>query len=302
MMRGLLAIVLTTALTASASAQSVTTGVSRDTIRVGDPVRVLIRIDDVPANAEVVLPDSLASIDDVENAGRIRMRRDTVDGGIRITAAYPIVLWRTGEIALPTVPMIVRAAGAERTHVVTLPPVNVTSVLPPDTANIQAKPPKDVWGANRLWWPWVLAALLVAALAALAWWWYRKRRAAQVEVPLIPFIDPRERALEELRRIRAMQLLEQSEFKHFYILLSEVLRSFAGSLESDWTTDLTTDELAPRLKRRPEAAPLLRLLRSADMVKFARRQPALNEARADLDAAEAWVRSFDRRADAAEAA
>lgn len=302
MTRRLLAIALTGVLTASASAQSVTTGVSRDTIRVGDPVRVLIRIDDVPANAEVVLPDSLASVDDVENAGRVRMRRDTVDGVVRISAAYPIVLWRPGEIALPTVPMIVRAAGAERTHVVTLPPVNVISVLPPDTANIEAKPPKDVWGANRVWWPWILAALLVAALAAAAWWWYRKRRAAQVEVPLIPFIDPRERALEELRRIRAMQLLEQSEFKRFYILLSEVLRSFAGSLESDWTTDLTTDELAVRLKRRPEAAPLLRLLGSADMVKFARRQPALNEARADLDAAEAWVRSFDRRADAAEAA
>ena len=288
----------------AAQAQSVAAGISRDTVRVGDPVRVLLRIDGVPKNTEIVLPDSLATVDDVENAGRLRMRRDTMANGMtRITAAYPLVLWRPGETALPTIPMQVRTDGRERTMQVALPAINVLSVLPADTTNIEAKPPKDVWGANRIWWPYILLALLLIALAALAYWWYRRRQQVVDVVADVPQIDPRQRALQQLQLIREQRLIEHGNYKQFYVLLSETLRGFAAALERDWTTDLTTDELAPRLKRRPEASALLRLLRSSDSVKFARYQPNPTEARTDLDDAIGWVGSFNRREDSpAEAA
>jgi len=280
----------------AAHAQSVATGISRDTVRVGDPVRVLLRIDNVPANTEIVLPDSLATVDDVENAGRLRMRRDTMANGMtRITAAYPLVLWRPGETALPTIPMQVRADGRERTMQVALPAISVLSVLPVDTTDIEAKPPKDVWGANRIWWPYILLALLLIALAALAYWWYKRRQQVENMVVDVPQVDPRQRALQQLQQIREQRLIEHGQYKQFYILLSETLRGFASALEPDWTTDLTTDELAPRLKRRPEASALLRLLRSSDSVKFARYQPNPTEARTDLDDAMGWVGSFNRR-------
>jgi hypothetical protein len=279
----------------NAEAQSVTTGISRDTVRVGDPVRVILRIDGIPANTDVVLPDSLAAIDDVENAGRLRIWRDTVPGGgVRITAAYPVILWRPGETALPVVPMIVRSATSERTMQVALPTINVVSVLPLDTSGIEAKPAKDVWGGNRVWWPWILAAILLLLAIAAFIWWYRKRRAARVvEEPALPQIDPRERALRELQAIRDARYAEVGNYRQHYIKLSETLRTFAMSVESDWSTDLTTDELAPRLKRRADAAALLKLLRSSDAVKFARHQPPASEATGDLDAAEQWVRSFN---------
>ena len=281
---------------APAKAQSVATGISRDTVRVGDPIRVLLRIDGVPANTSIVLPDSLPSIDDVENAGRLRMRRDTMANGMtRITAAYPVILWRPGETALPSIPMQVRSDSRERTMTVAMPTITVVSVLPADTSNIEAKPAKDVWGANRVWWPILLLLLLLLVLAALAWWWYRRRRPAELEVPEAPPIDPRQRALQQLQQIREQRLIEHGHYKQYYILLSESLRGFAAALESDWSTDLTTDELAPRLKRRPETNPLLRLLRSADSVKFARYQPNPTEARTDLDDAFGWVGSFNRR-------
>lgn len=299
MKRRALALLLLALMPARADAQSVATGISRDTVRVGDPVRVILRIDGVPANADIVLPDSLATIDDVENAGRLRMRRDTMANGMtRITAAYPVVLWRPGEAVLPAVPMQIRTDGRERTVQVALPTITVLSVLPADTTNIEAKPAKDVWGANRVWWPYVLLAALLVALVALAWWWYR-RRQQQVDVafPDVPAIDPRQFALQQLQQIREQRLIEHGHYKQYYILLSEALRGFAAALEPDWSTDLTTDELAPRLKRRPEANPLLRLLRSADHVKFARYQPNPTEARTDLDDAVGWVGAFDRRAE-----
>jgi hypothetical protein len=299
-----ISLILITLLGATAAhAQTVSTGISRDTVRVGDPVRVVVRVDGVPANTEVLLPDSLAAVDDVENAGRVRMRRDTTArGDSRITAAYPVLIWRPGEIALPELPMIIRSEGRERTLQVKLPVVNVVSVLPADTANIEAKPPKDVWGPNRLWWPWLIAAALLLAILGLLWWWYRKRRKAEVVVAEIPFVDPRERALQEIRRIRELKLVEQQQFKQHYILLSEVLRNFAAANEKDWSTDLTTEELALRVKRRNDAAPLIRLLRNADTVKFARRVPPAAEARSDLDTAEEWVTAFNRPVETAEAA
>ena len=296
MKRPLVLLCVLAALPMQAQAQSVATGISRDTVRVGDPVRVILRIDGVAANTEIVLPDSLATVDEVENAGSLRMRRDTMANGMtRITAAYPVVLWRPGEAVLPAIPMQVRTDGRERTMQVTLPTINVLSVLPADTSNIEAKPAKDVWGANRVWWPLILIVLLLLALAALAYWWYRRRKQVELVIPDTPQIDPRQRALQQLQLIREQRLIEHGQYKQYYVLLSEALRGFAAALEPDWSTDLTTDELAPRLKRRPEANPLLRLLRSADTVKFARYQPNPTEARTDLDDAMGWVGSFNRR-------
>jgi hypothetical protein len=243
----------------------------------------------------VVLPDSLAAADDVENAGRLRIRRDTLPGGgARITAAYSVILWRPGETELPALPMVVRADGNERTVQVALPTINVVSVLPADTTNIEAKPPKDVWGADRIWWPWLLAALLLLLIAALLYWWYRRRRAGHVEAPVSTLVDPREQALQEIARIRALGLIEQKQYRQHYILLSEVLRNYAARMESLWSTDLTTDELAVRAKPRKEAHELLTLLRSADLVKFARQQPNAAQATKELDAAEGWVRTFNQ--------
>ena len=298
------AIVLLLLWATAAQAQKVSTGVSHDTVRVGDPLRVIVRVDGIPANTEVLLPDSLASVDDVENAGRVRLQRDTLpDGTMRISAAYPVLIWRPGETPLPEMPMIVRSEGRERTMQVKLPTVNVLSVLPADTTEIEAKPPKDVWGANRLWWPWILAAAIVLALLGLLYWWYRHRRKNVVEVvPQIPLIDPRERALGELKRIRALRLVEEQEFKQHYIRISEVLRAFTAASEAQWSTDLTTFELAERAKGRKDAASLLRILRNSDTVKFAKRIPPAIEANADLDAAEEWVRTFNRPVETAEAA
>ena len=51
----------------------------------------------------------------------------------------------------------------------------------------------------------------------------------------------------ELKKI-TKRLVEHGNFKQHYVLISEALRSYAMAAESDWSTDLTTDELAPQLK------------------------------------------------------
>lgn len=276
---------------APVSAQKIQTGISRDTIRVGDPFRAVVRID-LPAGTDVVLPDSLASTEDVENAGTVRMRRDSTGNAVSVLAAYPLTAWRAGLLPLPELNVTMKTAQGERASTIKLPDINVLSVLPADTTNIQAKPPKDVLGANRVWWPWIVGLILAIALALALLWWYRKRRRARVVDAPMPMIMPRDRALEELERIQKLGLIEQGDYKRYYTLITEVLRKYMGTAFPAWSTYLTTDELAQRTKEVEEAKPAIAVLRQADMVKFARSTPNAPTATTDLDRTREWIAAY----------
>ena len=272
-------------------AQRIETGISRDTIRVGDPFRAVVRIELAPGT-DVVLPDSLVSTEDVESAGTVRMRRDSANGVVSVAAAYPLTAWRPGPLPLPELPLTLKTAQGDRVQTIKLPDITVVSVLPADTTNIEAKPPKDVLGGNRVWWPWVLALILALAIVlALIWWWRKRRKAEPEDVPL-PTIMPRERALEELERIRKLGLVREGDFKRHYTLVSEVLRKYMSTTEPKWSTDLTTDELAQKTKDVAEAKPAISVLRQADMVKFARSIPDAQTAERDLERTSEWIAQY----------
>ncbi len=268
----------------------VATALSRDSIRVGDPFRVVVRID-LPAGVSAALPDSLEAGEDIENAGRMRMRRDSANGAWRVRAVYPLTAWRPGQLPLPELSVVLRSAAGERTVAVKLPSVPVLSVLPKDTTNIQAKPAKDVLGGNRLWWPWLLAALLLLLALALAYWWYRTHRRAAVP-PAQPEVMPRERALAELRRIEQLGLIEEQQFKRFYVLLTALLRAYLETVHAQWGTGLTTEELARVMGRGDELRPAVSVLRGGDMVKFARHESNQADARRDLNRARDFVQAY----------
>lgn len=276
-------------LSSAARAQEIQTRISKDTIRVGDPFRALVRIE-LPPGTDIVLPDSLTPTDDVENAGKVRMRRDSAGGVVTIAAAYPLTAWRTGPLELPVLSVTVRTPNGRQQRAITLPSVNVISVLPADTTGIKAKPPKDVLGPDRLWWPWIVAALVLLALLALAYWWWRRRARNRSDDVIIPTIMPRDRALEEIERIRKLGLIEQKEFKRYYTLVGEVLRQYMQTIEPAWGTHLTTEELHARASAQASAA--MTVLRQADLVKFARGIPAPETAQGDLDRTRAFIESY----------
>lgn len=275
----------------TANGQGLATGLSRDTIRVGDPFRALIRIS-VPPGTTVVLPDSLPPADDIENAGRLRTRRDSTSAGVHVVAAYSLIAWRADSVVLPSIDAVLKSADGERTVSIDLPVVRVVSVLPADTTGIEPKPAKDVLGANRVWWPLLLAALVLIALIALGiWWWYRRRRAV-VSVEEVPDALPRDGALEELERIRQLALVEKGEFKEHYTRVAEVLRRYMQTVQPAWSTDLTTTELGERVRGDTDVKAALGVLRHADMVKFARSVPGAADAHADLDRARDWIAGY----------
>lgn len=285
-----LAILLATLATTTASAQRVQVGLSRDTIRVGDPFRAVLRID-IPPGTEVVLPDSLTPTEDIENAGRVRTRRDSTAAGVNVVAAYPLTAWRTGPLTITDLKVILKSTSGDRTITVKMPQFNVVSVLPADTTNIQPKPPKDVLGKDRLWWPWLLLAIAIASAIAIAYWFWRKKKNKPVAEEPVAMVLPRDRALQELERIRTLGLAREGMYKRHYTLVSEVLRQYMETVDANWIGGLTTDELSRLTRSSVEVKPAIRVLRSADMVKFAAAPSTTDEAEGDLDRARDWIMS-----------
>jgi hypothetical protein len=291
MMRTVLVLGLVFASAAGVTAQQPRAAVVPESITVGDVFHAAVRME-LPEGVTLAAPDSIALVEDVEQAGRREVRIDTVGGVRRATVSWPLAAWRPGTYSLPGVRLRIAGSGRDSVIDVALPTFGVRSVLPADTAGIEPKPARDVLGANRLWWP-ILLALLIAAIigTALYIWWRRRRRTVEA-APEEPAIPPLEAARARLAALRREGLIERGEYRIFYERLTETLRHYAAAIQPRWSTDLTTSELAQRLRAEmpvTDALELTRILGAADLVKFARAVPAAEQAARDLDAAAAWL-------------
>jgi len=289
---------------ACATGQQVHSAVVPQDITVGDVFHAVIQV--VPVlTGTVQFPDSLVLPADLEQAGRRQLRQDTVTSGPRWTAVYPVTGWRPGRHALSPVTLGLAAGGRRLAAEAVFPEVLIRSVLPSDTAGIQPKQARDVMGANRLWWPWLLLMGAIILLTAAVYLVRRRRRPAVSAAPE-PAVPARTIALLALDRARASGALEAGDTKRFYSDVSAALRAYLAALDPTLGTDLTTTELAASLFRRSGgdqgAAELHRLLRAADLVKFARRRPAPGEALQEWQRARTWVESWETNSMSARAA
>lgn len=286
-----------------AFAQQLRSAIAPDTIRVGDVFFAALRID-LPPGVTLSAPDTLPLAGAVENAGRLRRtNRDLPGGGTEVTLSYPLTAWRTGEHPIPQVTIVLGGVDGPHELQGAFPKALVLSVLPTDTAGVAPRPPKDVLGASRLLWPWILGALtLVGVLAGLIY--YRRRRGDRV--PALAFDvahagSPRERALAALDRVRSQGLVESGDLKEFYSGTFATLRAFIEEFDTAWGAELTSTELLRACRPALEdgaADHLTQLLAAADQVKFNRRQPEPGEAFREWEAVRGWIDQFQLRAPA----
>ncbi len=282
---------------AALEGQSVTAAVLADSVRVGDVVPVAVRVSALPGHRVSLPPLLPVEGTDTENAASLQQQSQTLpDGSVVVTGIYSVTPWRPGEARLPELPVRVEGPDAqERLLMAELPTLPVQSVLPTDADLLDPMPPKDVLGRSYLRWPFLLLALALLALAGLGAWWLRRRQGTASAVVPAGDLPPRERALMSLRDARQAGLIEEGDWKEFYTRVSHALRDYLDALESAWGEDLTTTEVLSRVRElagATVAGDLAALLRPADQVKFARRQPTAAEALAEWEAAERWVEEF----------
>ena len=237
-----------------------------DTVRVGDPFRLVVRVR-APAGSIIEFPTAPDSGTGVEALDPVQVLASPDTSAVEQSATYRMAAWDVGHLRIRLRDVLVHEGDSVR-HV-PLPldlGVQVVSVLPADSAQRVPKPPRALFEFGPPWWWWALVALVTAAIIGLLWWWWRRR-----ERPSVERATPYQIAQLEFERIRALDLVASGETGHYVALTADVLRAYLAAEVSAAQLSLTANELIQVLRGegRVPFIRLVRLLHEVDLVKFA---------------------------------
>ena len=269
--------------------------IAPDSVRIGEVLTLTVSVSGVADNAEVSFPE-LPDTGVVTSLGPPLVLGDT-EPGVR-TARYRLVAWDIGELVLPAADVRIVTDVAELAVPFPEVSVQVASILPADADSdtLAWQPPADVVGGNwsmteKLAATGLLLALLIGTFA------FVRRSGVASPVPVPARTPPRERALAALARLQESGLAEAGEFKGYHSALSQIVREFLADHDAPWGLDLTTPELVAAVGReRVEPGEVLvlgQLLVGADLVKFARSRPTLDEATGSMESTRRWIEAFE---------
>ena len=261
--------------------------------RVGDPIRLTLTLHH-DATARPEAPDLPQILRDFSPRCAGWHQRE-VATGVELAQECELRLYELGLHEVPAVAVpFVSAAGD--TLLRTTQPLAIEVISSRGEGEDQLrdiKPPVLISGGVPLWVV-VAIGLLALALCTLGGIWLWRRRTRTPEPPPPP--EPIDYAAE-FARIAESRLLERGDFKTYYSLLSENLRRFLEESLAIEAMEQTTSELTDALwKAKVDAAlrqQIIDYLAAADLVKFARFHPALDEARRAPDDGLAILRTIE---------
>ena len=126
----------------------------------------------------------------------------------------------------------------------------------------------------------ILLVVTVAAYFGYKYWKRRKRKEPEsVYVP--PPRPAHILALEQLAALKGKKLWQQGRIKEYYSEATEIIRRYFENRYGIMALEQTTDEIMCELKKHRHAEKVRdeteRVLRRADLVKFAKYQPGIDE-------------------------
>jgi hypothetical protein len=131
----------------------------------------------------------------------------------------------------------------------------------------------------------IYGALALIILSLIVWyivWYIRNRWQGKVrQIKPAPKLPPHEIAIKALEELRNRKLWQNGKHKLYYSTLTEILRLY---IEGRWEVgalEMTTDEIITALRevdiKHDSRSNLVAILRTADMVKFAKALPDAEE-------------------------
>lgn len=156
-----------------------------------------------------------------------------------------------------------------------------------DTVNIEVKDNADIIKVRYTFWEifrWILLGLAVVAVVVAIVYVIKRLKAHKpiIELQVEPPIPPDTRALNALEELRRKELWQAGKLKEYYTDLTDIVRNY---LEEAWdipSTDMTSDETleafaGSKAYSETNDTKLRQILKTADMVKFAKSEPLPNE-------------------------
>jgi len=269
-----------------------------DHITIGQQVNLVLEVR-TAANGQVgwmTFPDTLKTIEIVD-AGKI----DTIKQRDSILYRQKLLItsFDAGKATIPALAFTITGTGPADT-ILSKPAVLNVSTVAVDTTQ-PFKPIKDIElveassGYTQFVdnlknnWKLYTGILLLAGLIISAIIYFLKNKKTKAPENKLPPEKPHEKAQRLLNELVAAKLWEQGRIKEYYSALSDIIRNYLEERYGVAAMEQTTDELLVLAKNNREVKKvrqeLKKILRTADLAKFAKANPLPEEHISCMDAA-----------------
>jgi hypothetical protein len=275
---------------------SVSTRLDTTRARIGDQLKLHIRVEK-PAQTRVVFPvlaDTLTGKIEIVRKGPVDTAVSST-GRIVMNQDLLVTVFDTGFFEIPPLSFTVHTGQTQDT-LKSIPVNFVILSMPVDTTirDIRAnmKAPVNI---EEIF-PFFLGLIALGLVVILIVYWVRKRTRKGPSVSAEVLAEPADViALRELEQLREEKPWINRQVKLYYIRLTEILRIYIERRYHIMALEQTTDEILGSLKKSENVDSSLKrltsILKLADLVKFAKVIPDLEENTNKLDEAVEFVRS-----------
>lgn len=279
--------ILITLFTGIAAAQNVSVNAEIDSCQrlIGEQARIKLKVG-VDANKKALLPIfDKEIVEGVEIVEKLPNDTQFLNEGRRllITEEYIVTSFDSALYAIPAFEVLVDGEPFYSEGLA----LAVYS-MPIDTTNLdQFFPPKDIWIVELGWndYKGSLGYFLMLVLTATILIWVTIRYINNKPIIRIVKLKPKkpahEIALNEIDRIKNdSEWRVSGNSKDYYTALTDALRVYMNERFGFKATEMTTDEIVAKLlqiKDKESIKELREILETADLVKFAKFNPPMNE-------------------------
>lgn len=219
------------------------------------------------------------------NFGRMEVIRDYVidtvrkDGQYELIKRYGLTQFDSGKYTVPRLPVLINNKRFFSDSLL----VEVANVKV-DTLQqkmFDIKPVIEGESSMGTWWLYIVAFLLICAFGFLVYYLLKKRHIRKLDQEI--YKTPIEKATSLLKKLENKQLWQRGEIKDYYSELTDIARTYIEEEIHIPAMESTTSELITALRNvsalkkmklsKDTLTDLEKVLKQADLVKFAKSQP-----------------------------
>ena len=226
---------------------------------------------------------------------------DTVKNNDRyeLIKKYGLTQFDSGRYVIPAIKILINNK-AYQTDSIAVEVANVQV----DTLKQKMYDIKDIQPANDSlgnWWKYLLGLLVILAIGAGIYWFIKKKQKKKIEEEV--YKTPIEKATSLLNNLEKKELWQKGEIKEYYSELTDIARNYIEEAIEIPAMESTTSELiaglrAASVKKKMTLSAetienLERVLKQADLVKFAKSKPLEYEITEDRNKIQKAILTLD---------
>lgn len=264
--------------TAAGHAQQVHTIVDTDSVRVGDTINLSVVLE---GNYTLQnYPDSSAFSEDLELLTRERYQA----AANRDSIVYKLQYFGVEDLVINPLEFNLRVSDRDTILRSSRIPIFFKSTL--TSQEEELRPLKPIFDFARSYWPYILGGILLIILGFAIARYLKERAKQETFIPQTfqkeEFINPLDELENDIVSLQAgTSPSNRDEFEAFYVRLADSIRRYLKRVYDFPALEMTTGEIIRELQRERASSEIIRdvkkVLRDADMVKFAKFNPASDQ-------------------------